>query len=172
LKPIDCFSVYTLCFTYILLTERRLIWQAIKGFWLQIRNPKRHNLASYEDPISKIMAKYPEVPDWWYAIVFVIALVRHRCILAIVALSVAMLVPTAFIFGVTGYQLGMNNLAVIVTGYMVPGNAMANMIRRVYGHNIDDQAEDFISDLKWDTISFRRAQCSVRRCWRPSSKRW
>ncbi|KAK9243200.1 OPT oligopeptide transporter protein-domain-containing protein [Lipomyces tetrasporus] len=155
------FSVYTLCFTYILLTERRIIWQALKGFWQQIRNPKQHNLATYEDPISRIMAKYPEVPDWWYAIVFVIALVFGIVgitmyptdtpvwsILVIVALSVAMLVPTALIFAVTGYQLGMSNLAVIVTGYMVPGNAMANMICRVYGYNIDDQAEDFISDLK------------------------
>ncbi|KAK9259232.1 OPT oligopeptide transporter protein-domain-containing protein [Lipomyces tetrasporus] len=155
------FSVYTLCFTYIILTERRIMWQALKGFWQQIRNPRQHNLTSYEDPISKIMANYPEVPDWWYAIVFVTALAFGIVgitvyptdtpvwsILVIVALSVAMLVPTALIFAVTGYQLGMANLAVIVVGYMVPGNAMANMIGRVYGYSIDDQAEDFISDLK------------------------
>ncbi|KAK9328056.1 OPT oligopeptide transporter protein-domain-containing protein [Lipomyces starkeyi] len=155
------FAIYTLCFTYIVLTERRLIWQAAKGLWLSIRHPKRSNLTSFDDPISRLMAKYPEVPDWWYAIVFIISLVFGVvavtvyptqtpvwAIVITILLSIAMVVPSALIYAVTGYQLMMSNLAVIITGYILPGNAMANMICRVYGYNIDEQAEDFITDLK------------------------
>ncbi|KAK9428310.1 hypothetical protein V1505DRAFT_220291 [Lipomyces doorenjongii] len=62
------FAVYTLAFTYVLLTEHKLMWQAIKGFWTTIRNPRKSNLEQFTDPQSRMMARYPEVPDWWFGI--------------------------------------------------------------------------------------------------------
>ncbi|KAK9246612.1 OPT oligopeptide transporter protein-domain-containing protein [Lipomyces tetrasporus] len=155
------FAIYTLALTYVILTERKLIWDAIKGFYLTIRHPKRHNLELYQDPLSRMMAVYPEVPDWWFGIIFVISLAAGIIaitiyptgtpvwsIIVIVIISIVMLIPGCLIYATTGYQLGFSNLAVIVTGYMVPGNGMANMLCRVYGWNIDDQAESYISDQK------------------------
>ncbi|KAK9258613.1 OPT oligopeptide transporter protein-domain-containing protein [Lipomyces tetrasporus] len=155
------FAVHTLALTYVLLTEHKLMWQALKGFWTTIRNPRRSNLELFTDPHSRMMARYPEVPDWWFGIVFVVSFVAGVialtvyptqtpvwAVVVILIVSLVMLIPSCLIYSITGYQLGFHNLAVIITGYMIPGNGIANMMCRLYGWNIDDQAESYISDQK------------------------
>ncbi|KAK9235556.1 OPT oligopeptide transporter protein-domain-containing protein [Lipomyces kononenkoae] len=155
------YALYTFSFVYIVLNERRMITEALKGFIQSLKDRKMSNYERYKDPISTMMSKYPEVPDWWFLVIFVIALAIGIIALTafptttpvwapiiIILFSIALLVPTAIIFSVTGYMIGLHTLGVIVTGYMVPGNGIANMLCRVYGWNVDEQAETFISDQK------------------------
>ncbi|KAK9343919.1 OPT oligopeptide transporter protein-domain-containing protein [Lipomyces starkeyi] len=44
--------------------------------------------------------------------------------------------------------MGFGAFSVILAGYMNPGNAMTNMVIRMYGFNIDEQADSFVSDQK------------------------
>ncbi|KAK9489478.1 OPT oligopeptide transporter protein-domain-containing protein [Lipomyces doorenjongii] len=80
-----------------------------------------------------MMTRYPEDPDWWFGIFFLLSFYD-----VIAPTALVMFVPGCLIYAVTGYQLGFSTLAVIIIGYIIPGN----------GWNIDDQAESYISDQK------------------------
>ncbi|KAK9382761.1 OPT oligopeptide transporter protein-domain-containing protein [Kockiozyma suomiensis] len=155
------FTLYVFAFTYVVLTEHRLLWKAAKSFWYALRHPRSTTMQDFHDPHTRMMRKYKEVPDWWYltvlvlSFVFGVVAVTHWptgtpvwAILVIVLLSIAMLLPSTLVYSVTGYELNVYYFAVIITGYMCKGNGMANMICRLYGNNIDVQGESFISDQK------------------------
>ncbi|KAK9468634.1 oligopeptide transporter 2 [Lipomyces arxii] len=155
------FAIHTLALTYVLLTEKKLIIKSLVSGYEALRHPKKSNLSAFDDPITRMMAVYPEVPDWWFLIVFAVSLAAGIvgitvwptqtpvwAIIVILVISVVMLLPSCLIYAVTGYMLGFHNLAVIIAGYICPGNGVANMLCRVYGWNIDDQAESYISDQK------------------------
>ncbi|KAK9483826.1 OPT oligopeptide transporter protein-domain-containing protein [Lipomyces starkeyi] len=155
------FALYTLAFTYMLLTDWKLLSEAFRGFWKGIRNRKSSNYEMYKDPMSKMMSVYPEVPDWWFVAVFVISIVFGIVaftvyptsapvwgMIVIVLISTVIMVPSALIYSVTGYQLFTSSLSTLIAGYMIPNNGIANMMCRVYGYNTDEQAEGFVSDQK------------------------
>ncbi|KAK9489670.1 OPT oligopeptide transporter protein-domain-containing protein [Lipomyces doorenjongii] len=55
-------------------------------------------------------------------------------------------------FSITGYELGFNDIAIIVAGYMVPEHAIANMMCRVFEWNFDAQADSLISSQKYGSL--------------------
>ncbi|KAK9360818.1 OPT oligopeptide transporter protein-domain-containing protein [Lipomyces starkeyi] len=155
------YALYAFAFVYIMLNEWTMISEAMKSFIKSLRDRKMSNYERYKDPISIMMSKYPEVPDWWFLVIFVISLAIGIIaltvfptttpvwgVIVVILFSIALLVPTAIIFASTGYMIGLSTLGVIITGYMVPGNGIANMLCRCYGWNVDEQAETFISDQK------------------------
>ncbi|KAK9378026.1 OPT oligopeptide transporter protein-domain-containing protein [Kockiozyma suomiensis] len=154
-------GIHTLALAYILLTEYKMLWGACKDFYNQIRYRGRSNFESYSDPHTRMMAKYPEVPDWWYLLVLVLsfACAVAACagyptntpvwaLIIVIIVCTVMLIPSAIIASVTGYELGFANLIFIIIGYMLPGNGIANMILRQFGWDMDQQTESFVSDLK------------------------
>ncbi|KAK9243277.1 hypothetical protein V1506DRAFT_400498 [Lipomyces tetrasporus] len=97
--------------------------------------------------------------------------------IVIVLVSTVIMVPSALIYSVTGYQLMTSNLATLLAGYMIPNNGIANMMCRVYGYNTDEQAEGFISDQENGTLcicarrrkpailsAHSRIHCTLRLC--------
>ncbi|KAK9374022.1 OPT oligopeptide transporter protein-domain-containing protein [Lipomyces chichibuensis] len=129
------------------------IKDAVRGFWTNIRYRKRSNFENNHDAISKLMSRYPEVPDWWYLCLMILSLVFG--IIACQAFptntpawSIIIIILVAIIYSVTGFQLGFNDIGIVIAGYMVPEHAIANMMCRVYGWNVDAQAESFIGDQK------------------------
>ncbi|KAK9461999.1 OPT oligopeptide transporter protein-domain-containing protein [Lipomyces oligophaga] len=156
------FALYTAVPFYILITEWNVIKEACVGFYKGIRSRNRGSaFGDFDDPMTRMMKVYPEVPDWWFMIILLLSLVLGIVgvaafptttpvwsIIIIQIMGVAMMIPTAIVYSITGYQLGMHDLAVILAGYMVPQNGMANMMCRVYGYNVDDRAENYIADQK------------------------
>ncbi|KAK9371502.1 OPT oligopeptide transporter protein-domain-containing protein [Lipomyces chichibuensis] len=155
------YALYTLSFVYITMNEWPLISEALRGFIRNLKDRQISNYDRYKDPISLMMKQYPEVPDWWFLIVFVISLAMGIvgltaypsttpvwALIVIILVSLVFLIPTAIIYAVTGFNISVNNLAVLLGGYMVPGNGVANVLCRLYGNNTDEQAESFISDQK------------------------
>ncbi|KAK7203707.1 OPT oligopeptide transporter protein-domain-containing protein [Myxozyma melibiosi] len=155
------FVLYVFAFTYVLFTEHRLLWKALKNMWFAIRHPRRSTMAEFNDPHTRMMRSYKEVPDWWYyavlilSFVFGVIAVEHwptntpiYGVVVILLLSIALLIPSTLVYSITGYELNVYYFAVVITGYMCKGNGMANMLLRLYGNNIDVQGESFISDQK------------------------
>ncbi|KAK9312007.1 OPT oligopeptide transporter protein-domain-containing protein [Lipomyces starkeyi] len=155
------FMMYTMTLSYILLTEWKVLKEAFVGFYYSIKNRKASTYARYNDPMSRMMMKYKEVPDWWFLVVFVIAFVLFVVgithyptqtpvwsIIITMLISFSMLIPVAIIYSITGFNLRMNNLSSVIAGYMLPGNGNANLLCRLIGINTDDQADSFVSDLK------------------------
>ncbi|KAK9467165.1 OPT oligopeptide transporter protein-domain-containing protein [Lipomyces arxii] len=155
------FAVYTFVFVYIVITEWKVLKESCSDFYAGLKNRNMSTYARFNDPMTRMMRVYPEVPDWWFIIILVLSFVFGvlACtvyptttpvwgMLVIIVMSAILMVPGALIFAVTGFQLMMSNLAVIITGYMIPENGIANMMCRVYGFNTDERAENFIADQK------------------------
>ncbi|KAG0199497.1 hypothetical protein BGX28_007255 [Mortierella sp. GBA30] len=116
--------------------------------------------AEDEDIHSRLMRVYPEVPDWWYGLLFVITLglsLVTCCVweympwwALILALSLAMffVLPVGIVQAVTNQQPGLNIITEYVIGYLLPGHAIANVTFKTYGYIVNVQALSFVGDLK------------------------
>ncbi|EJD55068.1 OPT-domain-containing protein [Auricularia subglabra TFB-10046 SS5] len=114
-----------------------------------------------DDIHAKLMRSYPEVPDWWYAVVFVvffalaIVAVEHWdtgvpvwALLLALIIAILYTLPGGFIFALTGQTITLNQVAQIIPGTLLPGNAFANMIFKVYAIQTQIEAINFVQDLK------------------------
>nr|GAT56178.1 predicted protein [Mycena chlorophos] len=114
-----------------------------------------------DDIHAKLMRNYPEVPDWWYLLSFCVffslsivavevwhAQVPVWALLLSVALPVIYILPSGFIYAMTGTEITLNVLAQIIPGSLLPGNPLANMIFKSYSVQTLTEATSFIQDLK------------------------
>lgn len=114
-----------------------------------------------EDVHKKLMARYKEVPDWWYLILFVIVFVLGIVVIAvydtqlpvwgyIVALLIALVsyLPQGLLEAITNQHVGLNIITELVGGYLFPGKPIANLMVKLYGFIPMRQGLDFSRDLK------------------------
>lgn len=107
------------------------------------------------------MSIYPEVPPVWYAGVFLFAFVLAiitieafdtklpvwGLVLAL-AIGVFFLLPVGLIQAITNQTVGLQVLAELVAGYVLPGRPLANMIFKTFSFISLTQAIAFLGDLK------------------------
>ncbi|KAH7055168.1 OPT family small oligopeptide transporter [Linnemannia elongata] len=114
-----------------------------------------------EDIHHKLMQAYPEVPDWWYAALFVsmtgVAIITCEVwdyklpwwgVLLAVALAAIFSLPVGLIQAITNQQPGLNIITEYVIGYILPGKPIANVTFKTLGYISMAQAMTFTSDLK------------------------
>ncbi|KAF7346881.1 hypothetical protein MVEN_01440100 [Mycena venus] len=114
-----------------------------------------------DDIHAKLMRNYPEVPDWWYmlsfCVFFSLALIAMEvwhtkvpiwALILSVALPIIYILPSGFIYAMTGQEITLNLLAQIIPGSLLPGNPLANMIFKSYSVQTLTEATSFIQDLK------------------------
>jgi hypothetical protein len=100
------------------------------------------NLKTEADDIHmKLMRHYPEVPDWWFlalfGVVFVFAVVAIEVFntglpvwgyLVAVLLPLIYVVPSSFIYAMTGQQIAINLIAELIPGYIFQGQPIPGMV--------------------------------------------
>ncbi|EDR06311.1 oligopeptide transporter [Laccaria bicolor S238N-H82] len=137
------------------------ITHAIIYFWKPIRLQFRRPMREQPDVHAQLMSEYPQVPDWYYACIFVITFV-FACIcikvwptqMPIWALLIALLIATFYVIpigmiqAITNRQVGLNVITELIAGFMMPGNPTANMIFKTYGYITMAQALQFTADFK------------------------
>ncbi|KAG0046030.1 hypothetical protein BGZ83_008757 [Gryganskiella cystojenkinii] len=139
------------CCSHIAFFHGTEIWKTWKA--------TRHN--SEQDIHTKMMKVYPEVPQLWYAIFYVVmaALSIVACEVyglqlpwwgLIVALAIGWLLtlPICAMTAVTGFGPGLNVITELICGYMLPGKPIANMVFKCYGYMAMYQCMQLLSDLK------------------------
>ncbi|KAK9460478.1 OPT oligopeptide transporter protein-domain-containing protein [Lipomyces oligophaga] len=155
------YTMYTFTFVYIFVSEWRIFKDAIQGMITSLKDRKSSNYERYKDPLSVMMREYPEVPDWWFFIVFALT-VLAACLtmhffpttmpvwatICILLVALAMLVPFIVLYSNTGYFMSTNMLGTIIGGYMIPGNGLACLFTRIYGFALEDMAETYVGDMK------------------------
>ncbi|KAF9153163.1 hypothetical protein BG015_003950 [Linnemannia schmuckeri] len=116
--------------------------------------------AENEDVHSRLMRVYPEVPDWWYGLLFIVTfgLSMVTCVVwdympwwaLLLALGIAMffVLPVGTVQAVTNQQPGLNIVTEYIIGYLLPSNAIANVTFKTYGYIVNVRALNFVSDLK------------------------
>lgn len=129
---------YTIAFA---LTTAMLVHTALwhgPRIWRVLRNRKNEA----PDIHAKLMSVYKDVPEWWYAIVFVLLFALSIVCISvfdttlpvwgfIIALLLPMIyfLPSAFIFATTAQIMTLNLVAQLVPGFLLPGRPLAVMVR-------------------------------------------
>ncbi|KAL3432941.1 OPT oligopeptide transporter protein-domain-containing protein [Aspergillus tetrazonus] len=137
------FAVYAATVSYAWLYHRQDI---AKGFRSLVRSFKRGGMGDFTDVHSRLMAVYSEVPEWWYAILNVVAIVLGVAAVASwptftnvgvvffgIALALVFVIPTGIIEATTGISVEFNVLAEFIGGAWNPGNAIAMNFFKCYG---------------------------------------
>lgn len=92
------------------------------------------------------MARYPEVPDWWFLLILVLAIVLSVVFLEIydlatpvwltflvIGINLIFAVPLSFLSATTGTNLGLGSLIQVITGFLLPGNYNAYLYAQTLG---------------------------------------
>ncbi|KAF9935332.1 hypothetical protein FBU30_003122 [Linnemannia zychae] len=127
----------------------------------EIRDQWRAAIAMKDHDIhSRMMKKYKEVPQWWYATLFLVSLsMSIFCVekwhylpwyylLVSLAIAFVFALPVGIVQAVTNQQPGLNVITEYVIGYLMPGHPIANVTFKAYGYITNVQALQFTQDLK------------------------
>ena len=114
-----------------------------------------------DDIHAKLMRNYPEVPDWWYALAFFVFFalsivasevwktgVPVYALVLSVLLPMIYILPSGFVFAMTGQAVPLNLLAEIIPGTLLAGRPLPNMIFKSYSVQTQTIALEFVQDLK------------------------
>ncbi|CAH6723725.1 oligopeptide transporter 2 [[Candida] jaroonii] len=155
------FAIYPFAFIYEVIANYKPMYFALKQLYKSFRNIRRSNFEGFNDPHSRMMSQYKEVPDWWFGIVLVISLVLAIICVKVypaetpvwgiffaLAINFVFLIPLTSIYATTGFSFGLNVLVELIVGYAIPGNGLALNFIKAFGYNITGQAENYITDQK------------------------
>ncbi|KAF9045786.1 OPT oligopeptide transporter [Hymenopellis radicata] len=130
-------------------------------FRKQIYTQARRAMHEQPDVHARLMSQYPQVPEWWYAIIFLtmfaFGVISIECwdvkfpvqyfILALV-ISFVYVIPIGMIQAITNQQVGLNVITELIIGYALPGRPVAMMMFKTWGYITMAQALTFTSDFK------------------------
>ena len=148
---------YGLSFASITSTIMHAILYFRKQIWVQ----SRRSLSEQPDIHARLMSVYPQVPEWWYATIFVsmfvfgiIAIEVFHSQMPVWAFVLSLIIafvyiiPIGMIQAITNQQVGLNVITELIIGYALPGHPIAMMMFKTWGYITMAQALTFTSDFK------------------------
>ncbi|KAJ7160554.1 small oligopeptide transporter, partial [Mycena crocata] len=148
---------YGLSFASITATLMHAFLYFRKQIWVQ----SRRALHEQPDIHARLMSRYPQVPEWWYIILFlsmfvlgIISIEVWPTQMPVWAFVLALLIaftyviPIGMIQAITNQQVGLNVITELVIGYALPGRPVAMMMFKTWGYITMAQALTFTSDFK------------------------
>jgi OPT family small oligopeptide transporter len=148
---------YGLSFASITATLTHCFLYFRKQIWVQSRR------AMHEQPDihARLMSAYRQVPDWWYAIIFLTMFAfgvigievfptQFPVWAFVLSLVIAFVyvIPIGMIQAITNQQVGLNVITELIIGYALPGRPVAMMMFKTWGYITMAQALTFTSDFK------------------------
>ncbi|KAG2078169.1 OPT superfamily oligopeptide transporter [Suillus decipiens] len=138
-------------------------WHASFDWKFWTHSGKREVPANTEDldPHYREMLKYPDAPNSWYLLMFVLSFVVGLVVIyktsstlpwwgftiAVFLAAVSILFFGA-LYAITGINLSIQTLVQMIAGYLHNGKPMANMYFVLYSYNSVSQATLLLRDLK------------------------
>ncbi|EEQ38622.1 hypothetical protein CLUG_02748 [Clavispora lusitaniae ATCC 42720] len=155
------FAIYPFTIVYVAITNFAQLKHSARTFKRVFTNLKASTFEGFNDPFSRSMRKYKEVPEWWFAIILVISIVLAILCVKVypadtpvwgiffaLAINFIFLIPLSLVYATTGFSFGLNVLVELIVGYAIPGNGLALNFIKALGYNIDGQAQNYVSDQK------------------------
>ncbi|KAI4740640.1 OPT-domain-containing protein [Aureobasidium sp. EXF-12298] len=149
------FAIYTATISYAFMYHRHEIMMGFKNLF------HRGEREEYNDVHNRLMAVYPEVPEWWYLICLCISVAFGCAGIAAwptyttvgtvfygLALCLVFIIPIGIIRAITGIQVTLNVLAEFIGGAWVGGNALAMNFFKSFGYVTCAHTIQFLNDLK------------------------
>lgn len=108
------------------------------------------------------MSKYKEVPDWWFLLILLAAIVVSVVFLEIypldtpvwltflmIAINLVFAVPLSFLSATTGTNLGLGALIQVITGFVLPNNPNAFLFAQTLGSwALAGYGDNYVQDQK------------------------
>lgn len=155
------FAFYPVYFLYIMGNQWKTIGKAYVDFYQGLRRGKG-NYEGAMDVHSRTMSKYEEVPDWWFLLILVGAIVVSVIFLEIypldtpvwlvflmIGINLVFAVPLSFLSATTGTNLGLGSLIQVITGYILPGNPNAFLFGQTLGSwALAGYGDNYVQDQK------------------------
>ncbi|CAE6466178.1 unnamed protein product [Rhizoctonia solani] len=148
---------YGLSFASIIATLVHAFLYYRKQIWIQARR----SLSEQPDIHARLMSRYPQVPEWWYALIFIPTVIFGIVAIEIwptqmpvwafflaLVISFVYIIPIGMIQAITNQQVGLNVITELVIGYALPGHPVAMMLFKTWGYISMAQALQFTSDFK------------------------
>ncbi|KAG7091222.1 hypothetical protein E1B28_010273 [Marasmius oreades] len=160
-SPLYLPATYAVCYLIAFALSTCVITHTILYHGRSLLNGVKKIRVESDDIHAKLMRQYPEVPDWWYLVSFaaffslaIVAVEVWHTDIPVWMLVLAVLLPTlyvlpsGFIYAMTGQAITLNILAQIIPGSLLPGNPLANMVFKSYSVQTLTEATSFVQDLK------------------------
>lgn len=155
------FAFYPVYFLYIMFNQWKTVSQAYVDFYQGLRRGKG-NFEGAMDIHNRLMSKYPEVPDWWFLLILVAAIVVSVIFLKIypldtpvwlvflmIGINLVFAVPLSFLSATTGTNLGLGSLIQVITGFILPGNPNAFLFAQTLGSwALAGYGDNYVQDQK------------------------
>ncbi|KAK3346905.1 OPT oligopeptide transporter protein-domain-containing protein [Lasiosphaeria hispida] len=154
-------AIYPATLTYIFLNHWFEAKMGFKNLFNSLRKNKTSEAGQYKDVHNRLMAKYPEVSEWFYTAVLLLAIgcgiggisgwetfTTPAVVFYGLALCFVFVVPIGMVTAMTGIEVTLNVLAEFIGGSMVQGNALAMNYFKAYGVTTCSSAIFFANDLK------------------------
>jgi len=151
------FAIYTSVITWTYLYHRHEIWRGLKNLF---RRDGRGN-AAFQDVHNRLMAKYKEVPEWWYLVVLILSIgcglggvlgwptyTSAGVVFYGIALCLVFVVPVGIVKAITGFEITLNVLAEFIGGAWNAGNALGMNFFKSFGYVTCAHTLNFAQDLK------------------------
>lgn len=155
------FAFYPVYFLYIMVNQWTTVGKAYVDFYQGLRRGKG-NYEGAMDVHSRLMSRYPEVPDWWFIFILVAAIVVSVIFLRIypletpvwlvflmIGINIIFAVPLSLLSATTGTNLGLGSLIQVLTGYLLPGNPNAFLFAQTLGSwALAGYGDNYVQDQK------------------------
>ncbi|KAH7283220.1 hypothetical protein KP509_35G066400 [Ceratopteris richardii] len=120
-------------------------------------------LNTRQDIHTKMMQKYPHIPQLWWNVLLVGSVMLSMVVCFVLkdqvqlpwwglllacALAASFTLPIGVIVATTNQAPGLNIITEYIMGYLLPGRPLANVLFKVYGYISMSQAIAFLSDFK------------------------
>ncbi|KAG9318820.1 OPT oligopeptide transporter protein-domain-containing protein [Chiua virens] len=137
-------------------------WQTVDWkFWNDNGMRERPKEDEDIDPHYAQMLKYPDVPNSWYHVTFVLSFVVALIVIykskstlpwwsfmIAVLLAIISILFLGALYAITGIGISIQTFVQMIAGYLQPGKPMANMYFVLYSNNTVSQATLLLRDLK------------------------
>ncbi|EPE07534.1 oligopeptide transporter [Ophiostoma piceae UAMH 11346] len=155
------FAFYPIYFLYIMVNQ----WKTVSNAYIDFYKGLRYGKGNYEnatDVHSRLMARYKEVPDWWFLAILLGALIVSIVFLKIypmdtpvwlvfllLGINLVFAVPLSFLSATTGTNLGLGSLIEVITGYLLPGKPNAFLFAQTLGSwALAGYGDNYVQDNK------------------------
>ncbi|GAM91309.1 hypothetical protein ANO11243_093580 [Dothideomycetidae sp. 11243] len=155
------FAFYPVYFLYIMVNQ----WKTVSKAYVDFYKGLRHGKGNYEgamDVHSRLMSRYKEVPDWWFLLILLFAVIISMIFLSIypvstpiwlvfllIGINLIFAVPLSFLSATTGTNLGLGALIQVITGFVLPGNPNAFLFAQTLGSwALAGYGDNYVQDQK------------------------
>lgn len=160
-SPLFLSTTFALSYGLSFASITATLTHAFLFFRKQIWSQSRRSMHEQADIHARLMAKYKQVPEWWYMLIFVTMFVIGLISIELwhtelpvwafclsLAIAFFYVIPIGMIQAITNQQIGLNVITELIIGYALPGRPIAMMLFKTWGYISMYQALTFASDFK------------------------